>query len=73
MKIDGALPQALTGIRRGLDSARNHAGQIANNDNPAELVEPLVGLKRDELQVRASTEVLKAADRMIGSLFDEKA
>ena len=75
MKIEGALTQAMAGIQRGLSSARDNAAKIANADsgNPADLVEPMVGLKLDSLQVQASVEVLKAADDMIGSLFDEKA
>jgi len=78
MKIDGALSQAITGIQRGLNSAREHASQIAsadsfNSGNPADLIEPMVGLKLDSQLVRASAEVLKAADKMIGSLFDEEA
>jgi hypothetical protein len=78
MKIDGALSHAITGIQRGLNGARNHAAQIASakqfdTDSPSSLVEPLVGLQQDKLQVQASTQVLKAVDSMIGSLFDDKA
>lgn len=78
MKIEGALSQTMTGIQRGLASARNHAGQIASagqftNESPASLAEPLVGLIQDRLQVSASTQVLKAVDDMLGSLFDAKA
>lgn len=77
MKIDSIFSQAMTGIQRGLGSASRHAAEIASagqleGDGAASLVEPLVGLKQDELQVRASTEVLKAYDAMIGSLFDDK-
>ena len=78
MKIGGAFNQAMLGIQRGLTSAREHAAQIAsadqfNNDSPSGLVEPMLGLRQDEIQVKASTEVLKAVDDMLGSLFDEKA
>ena len=78
MKIDGALSHAITGIQRGLSSAREHASQIAsadqfNNDSPSSLAEPMIGLLQDKIQVQASTQVLKAVDEMIGSLFDEKA
>jgi len=78
MKIDGALTHAMTGIQRGLNSAQNHAARIANAgqfnaDSPSSLVEPLLGLQQDKLQVQASTQVLKAVDEMIGSLFDDKA
>ena len=78
MKIDSALSHAISGIQRGLNSARQHAGEIAAADQldgtgPDSLSGPLVGLIQDRLQVSASTEVLKAADDMIGSLFDAKA
>jgi hypothetical protein len=75
MKIEGALSQAITGIQRGLSSARDNAAKIANAEggNPADLIEPMVGLKLDSLQVQASVEVLKAVDEMIGALFDDKA
>ena len=78
MKIDGAFTQAVQGVQRGLSSARDHAAEIAsaeqfNSESPSSLVEPLIGLKLDTLQVQASSEVLRAYDTMIGSLFDEKA
>ena len=78
MKIGGAFSEAMLGIQRGLSSAREHASQIAsaaqfNDDSPTSLAEPMLGLKQDKLQVQASTEVLKAVDDMLGSLFDEKA
>jgi hypothetical protein len=77
MKIDSVFSQAMLGIQRGLGSARQHAAEIASagqldGDSPVNLVEPLAGLKLDKLQVQASTEVLKAYDEMIGSLFDDK-
>jgi len=77
MKIDSALSQAMLGIQRGLSSARDHAAEIASagqfkDQGPASLVEPLLGLRQDELQVQASVQVLKAVDEMLGTLFDEK-
>jgi hypothetical protein len=76
MKIDSVFSQAMLGIQRGLGNARQHAAEIASagrldGDSTVNLVEPLVGLKMDKLQVQASTEVLKAYDEMIGSLFDD--
>ncbi len=78
MKIDGALSHAMTGIQRGLSSAKNHAADIASakqfeTDDPSSLAEPLIGLKQDRLQVQASAQIVRAVDDMIGSLFDEKA
>ena len=78
MKIDSVLSQAVLGIQRGIASASQHAADIASagqmsSENPANLVESMVGLRQDELQVQASAQVLKAYDSMIGSLFDEQA
>ena len=77
MKIDGALTHAISGIQSGLNNAQRHAAGIANagqfsTDSPSQLIEPLVGLQQDRLQVQASTQVLKAVDDMIGSLFDDR-
>jgi len=78
MKIDSVFSQAALGIQRGISSAAQHAADIASagqmqGDSPTSLVESMVGLRQDELQVQASTQVLKAYDAMIGSLFDEQA
>jgi hypothetical protein len=78
MKIDSPLNQALLGIQRGLDSAGRHAAAIAGATRPEaghndKLTESMVGLIQDELQIAASARVLKAADEMIGSLFDDSA
>ena len=78
MNINSVFSEAVLGIQRGMASASRHAAEIAsagqmNSNSPTNLVESMVGLRQDELQVQASTEVLKAFDAMIGSLFDEKA
>ncbi len=78
MNVGSVFSQAVLGIQRGVSSASQHAAEIAsagqmNSASPTNLVESMVGLRQDELQVQASTQVLKAYDAMIGSLFDEKA
>ncbi len=78
MKIDNAAQIGLLGLQRGMAKATQHAREIAgaglaNDPDPVALVEPLVGIKAAELQVRASAEVIKTADDMIGTLFDDKA
>jgi len=78
VKIDGALSHAISGIQRGLAGARQHASEIASADSlgpvsPDSLAGPLVSLIQDRLQVSASAQALKAADDMLGSLFDAKA
>lgn len=78
MKIGGFYDQALLGIQRGLQGARHHASRIASADafaaeDPVDFADSLVGLKQDELQVKASAEVYRAMDAMIGVLLDEHA
>ena len=78
MKIGGIYNQALVGIQRGLQGAHTHASRIAsadafNSQDPADLAESLVGLKQDELQVKASARVYRAMDAMVGVLLDEEA
>ncbi|HFD80653.1 MAG TPA: hypothetical protein ENK05_09725 [Gammaproteobacteria bacterium] len=75
MKTESILSPAAAGIRQALQSARTHAAQIVStgrDDQPGALVEPLIGLRQDRLQLQASARVLKAADEMIGTLFDQK-
>jgi hypothetical protein len=77
MKIGGIYNQALLGIQRGLQGARTHAGEIASAEaiesgDPSSLAESLVGLKQDELQVKASAKVFRAMDAMVGVLIDEE-
>ncbi len=76
MKISGAFTQAMLGVQRGVDGARENAGKIAQagqTGDPAALVEPLVNLRFNEMQVQASAEVIKTVDEMLGSLLDEEA
>ena len=78
MKIDSALHHAIAGIHSGLGSARQHAAEVAGSGqlqggSADGLAAPMVGLIQDRLQVSASTQVLKAVDDMIGSLFDARA
>ena len=68
----------MNGIHKGIRDAQEHAGKLASSDtmtaeDPGSMVEAVVGLKEAELQVKASAEVVKASDEMIGSLLDEFA
>lgn len=79
MKIEPALHSGISGIEKGLNDARQAAHEIATigttteNENPTEVVHPLLDLKQAELQVAASANVIKTQDEMIGSLLDEMA
>ncbi|HKK13291.1 MAG TPA: hypothetical protein VKA14_01385 [Gammaproteobacteria bacterium] len=78
MKVDSSLSQAVLGIQRGMQSLNKHAGEIADarqmkSGNATDLAQPLVGLSQDRLQVEASAKVASTTDKLIGSLFDQKA
>ena len=77
--IDSVSGSGLLAIQRGQDTATRAADKIAKagttgeTDPNADLTRGAVGLMQGEHQVEAGAKVLKAADDMIGSLFDEKA
>ncbi len=57
---------------------QNHAENIASasfseGGNLPSLVESLAGLKEDQLQVMASTQVIQSQDDVIGTLLDVEA
>ena len=67
-----------TGIQKGLRDAQEKASKIASSEamtsqGPAAMTEAIVGLKEAELQVKASAEVVKTTDEMLGTLLDELA
>lgn len=73
-----ALSYGMAGVQHGMDNMKQAAHDIAraaNPDtaNPRPVAEALVDLKVSSQQVAASTEVIKAVDEAIGSLFDERA
>ena len=72
------LDSSLAGIRSGLSGLQKAASEIASTEtmtqgNPKDLAKSLVDLKVYELQVKASAQVVKAADEMLGTLLDIKA
>lgn len=77
MPVSG-LNSALNGIQKGYNNLHKHADYIASADmlsdeNSETLPESLVGLKSAELQVKASMQVIKSVDDMIGTLLDVTA
>lgn len=78
MSTIGPLNTGMMGIQKGIKEAQTHASNIASTDtatatDPTNMVESFVGLKEAELQVKASAEVVKASDEMMGTLLDEMA
>jgi len=77
MPINPILNSGVQGVQAGLASARNNAERIASfgtTESGAEiggLAEPLIGLKQDLLQVRASAEVISTVDEILTGLFDQ--
>jgi hypothetical protein len=73
-----ALNAGLQGIHTGMNNLRRDAFEIAQSvhldaDKPAAIADSLVNLKLDELQVHASTKVVKTVDDLLGHLLDERA
>lgn len=76
--IDSVSANGLLAIQRGQGTATRAADRIAKagtseSDPNADLTRGAVGLLQGEHQVEAGAKVLKAADEMLGSLFDDKA
>ena len=66
-----SINSALNGIHAGTERVQRAAAQIAGAGSAAgDLATPLVELKVGEFQVKASVQVIKAADQMLGSLID---
>lgn len=80
MRVDsGSMLQAgLEGMRAGQQQATDAAKRIANYGakeqaegvNPGDFAKDAVELKLGENQVKASANVVKAADRSLGAMID---
>lgn len=74
-----ALNASILGLQKGLSGMRKNAADIASAGTQdaglsnEQLTRSIVGLKENELQVKASAKVLKTVHDTIGSLFDDKA
>ena len=74
-----ALNASISGIQKGLSGMRKNANDIARTGatdtglSNEQLTRSIVGLKENELQVKASAKVLQTVHDTIGSLFDDKA
>jgi len=73
-----SIQNGVLGIQRGLRGLRTSAAEIASADGmkaqgPAEVARPLVDMIAHRTQVEASAEVVKTADDLLGTLFDDQA
>jgi len=75
MAIDSILSAGVQGVQRGLNSAREHAQEVANygtteqSPSVSGLAEPLIGLRQDLAQVQASAAVVSTVDDLLNSLL----
>lgn len=70
------LSVGMQGIQTGFNLASQAGGQILGVTTGAsngDLATPLVNLQVSEIQVKASADVVKAGDEMLGTLIDIKA
>lgn len=65
-----ALASGIEGIRRGLNKARENAHTIATSQGGSlsELTGPLIDLKLNLIQVKASAQVVKTVDEIFASI-----
>lgn len=77
MAIGSVLQTGISGIQRGIRGAADAADKIARTgveptDDTAttDIADAAVNLKQNELLVKASARVVKAADDMLGSILD---
>ena len=74
--VDSIKTSALRGMQQGFENAAKDAQKINaafSTENPndnADPVEPMIALKLDQQQVKASAKVLKTADEMDKSVLD---
>jgi flagellar hook protein FlgE len=79
--IGSLLNTGVAGIQKGLGDANRAAADIAKigtrsasgEGATSDLTRAVVDLKSSELQVKASAQVVKTADDMLGSLIDTLA
>ena len=74
-----ATSVGLAGMQNGIDNMNSHAQRIAQygtENGPQDLgsvAEDMVGLQQSELQVKASAQVVKSVNEVIGTLLDVRA
>lgn len=76
MSINSVLSTGLQGVQAGINRANQAGGKIAStniSDNTGDLAAPIVDQRIAEIQVKASSAVIKAGDQMLGTLIDIKA
>lgn len=74
--VDSIVGNALKGIQQGMQSAAKNAEKISQAFNPqnpeesSDALEPMIGLKLDEQQVKASAKVIETSKKMDDAVLD---
>jgi hypothetical protein len=73
-----ALNSAILGIHRGMNGMRESAAKIASagqfsTGNTDDMIEPMIDLRTNALQVKASAKAVEIIGETIGSIIDIKA
>lgn len=72
MSINTVMSLGIQGIQAGFNRSGVAAGRIASDGNidTERLASSMVDLRSSEIQVKASADVVKVADQMLGTLVD---
>ncbi|MDD5175377.1 MAG: hypothetical protein PHQ05_02990 [Sterolibacterium sp.] len=76
MSIGSVLSAGMQGVQAGIDRSDRAAGQVARlgtDIDSSDVTASLIDLKVSEIQVKASANVIKAGDELLGTLVDIKA
>ena len=75
MSVNSILQTGVQGIQTATQGAEKAAREIVragteSSSSPNSVVEPIVDLKLYERSIQASSQVVKTADEVLGSLLD---
>lgn len=75
MSISTVMSLGMQGIQAGSNRSGMAAGRIAANGSidDGSLASSMVDLRSAEIQVKASANVVKVADQMLGTMIDIRA
>lgn len=79
MNINAVSEIGLSGVRTGLEGAEKaaaevvRAGTVDGADGTNDVVEPIIELRLYQRSVEASSQVVRTADEVLGTLLDTLA
>lgn len=71
MSISVVMSQGMLGIQAGINRSGVASGKIASSNVDTEnLASSMVDLRSSEIQVKASADLVKVGDQLLGTLID---